>query len=44
VIDPGKSQTPKDKLGESHYNKGVYNSVLIAEAIRNAQKSPARKS
>ena len=43
VIDTGKSQTPKDKLGESHYNKGVYNSVLIAEAIRNAQKVTGKK-
>jgi branched-chain amino acid transport system substrate-binding protein len=43
VIDKGKSQTPKDKLGESHYNKGVYNSVLIAEAIRNAQKVTGKK-
>jgi branched-chain amino acid transport system substrate-binding protein len=43
VIDAGKSQTPKDKLGESHYNKGVYNSVLIAEAIRNAQKITGKK-
>ncbi len=43
VIDKGKGQTAKDKLGESHYNKGVYNAVLIAEAIRNAQRISGKK-
>jgi len=43
VVDKGKSQTQKDKVGESHYNKGVYNSVMIAEAIRNAQKITGKK-
>ena len=43
VVDKGKSQTPKDKVGESHYNKGVYNSVMIAEGIRNAQKITGKK-
>ncbi|MBI1201691.1 MAG: ABC transporter substrate-binding protein [Rhodopseudomonas sp.] len=43
VVGKGKSQTPKDKVGESHYNKGVYNSVMIAEAIRNAQKLTGKK-
>jgi len=44
VVDAGKSQVAsKDKVGESHYNKGVYNSVLIAEAIRNAQKLTGKK-
>src|SRR6202045_3926729 len=44
VVDTGKSQVAsKDKVGESHYNKGVYNSVLIAEAIRNAQKLSGKK-
>jgi branched-chain amino acid transport system substrate-binding protein len=43
VVDKGKSQTAKDKVGESHYNKGVYNSVLISEAIRNAQKITGKK-
>src|SRR5712691_3722375 len=33
LVDKGKSQTPKDKVGENFYNRGVYNSVLIAEAI-----------
>jgi branched-chain amino acid transport system substrate-binding protein len=43
VVDKGKSQTPKEKVGESHYNKGVYNSVMIAESIRNAQKLTGKK-
>jgi branched-chain amino acid transport system substrate-binding protein len=44
VVDKGGSQVAsKDKVGESHYNKGVYNSVLIAEAIRNAQKLTGKK-
>ncbi len=43
VVEKGKGQTQKDKVGESHYNKGVYNSVLIAEAIRNAQKVTGKK-
>jgi branched-chain amino acid transport system substrate-binding protein len=39
VVDNGQSEVAaKEKVGESHYNKGVYSSVLIAEAIRNAQK------
>ena len=44
VVDKNASQvTSKDKVGESHYNKGVYNSVLMAEAIRNAQKITGKK-
>ena len=43
MVDKGKSQTPKDKFGENLYNRGVYNSVLIAEAIRNAQKITGKK-
>jgi branched-chain amino acid transport system substrate-binding protein len=38
VVDKGKSQSPKDKIGTVLYNRGVYNSMLIAEAIRTAQK------
>jgi branched-chain amino acid transport system substrate-binding protein len=44
VVDKGLSQVASpDKVGEAHYNKGVFNSVLIAEAIRNAQKLTGRK-
>ncbi|WP_026379907.1 ABC transporter substrate-binding protein [Afifella pfennigii] len=38
VVDAGKSQVEGDKFGENLYNRGVYNSVLIAEAIRTAQE------
>jgi branched-chain amino acid transport system substrate-binding protein len=45
VVDKGQSEVASgDKVGESHYNKGVFNSVLIAEAIRNAQKLTGRKA
>jgi branched-chain amino acid transport system substrate-binding protein len=43
VVDKGKSQGAKDKVGENLYNRGVYNSVLIAEAIHNAQKLTGKK-
>ena len=43
VVDKGKSQVEKDKFGENYYNRGVYNGVLIAEAIRNAQKITGKK-
>jgi branched-chain amino acid transport system substrate-binding protein len=39
VVDKGKSQVAaKDKVGENFYNRGVLNSMIIAEGIRNAQK------
>jgi branched-chain amino acid transport system substrate-binding protein len=37
------SQTPKNQVGENFYNRGVMNSVVIAEAIRNAQKITGKK-
>ncbi len=43
VVDTGKSQVEKDKFAENFYNRGVYNSVLVAEAIRNAQKLSGKK-
>lgn len=43
VVDKGKSQVAKEKVGENLYNRGVYNSVLIAEAIRNAQRITGKK-
>lgn len=38
VIDKGLSEAAGDEVGRSFYNKGVYNSVLISEAVRNAQR------
>lgn len=32
-----------DKIGENLYNRGVYNSMLMVEAIRNAQKITGKK-
>ncbi len=43
VVDKGKSQVEKDKFAENLYNRGVFNSVLIAQAIRNAQKLTGKK-
>jgi branched-chain amino acid transport system substrate-binding protein len=43
VVDKGKSQVEKDKFADTFYNRAVFNSVLIAEAIRNAQKITGKK-
>ena len=44
VVDKGKSQvTSRDKVGENLYNRGVMNSVLIAEAIHTAQQLSGKK-
>ena len=43
VVDKGKSQVEKDKFADNFYNRGVYNSVLVAEAIRNAQRITGKK-
>jgi branched-chain amino acid transport system substrate-binding protein len=44
VVDKGLSKAPKDKVGENLYNRGIYNSMLIAEAIRNAQALTGKKA
>jgi branched-chain amino acid transport system substrate-binding protein len=44
VVDAGKSQVDKDKYADNFYNLGVYNSVLVAEAIRTAQKVTGKKA
>jgi branched-chain amino acid transport system substrate-binding protein len=43
VVDKGLSQVAKEKVGEVLYNHGVYNSMLIAEAIHNAQTLTGKK-
>ena len=43
VVDKGKSQTPKDQVGENLYNRAVMNAALIAEGIRNAQTLTSKK-
>jgi branched-chain amino acid transport system substrate-binding protein len=43
VIDKGMSQTPADEFGDEFYDRGVYNAVLIAEAIHVGQKLSGKK-
>lgn len=43
VVDKGQSQSAKEQVGEVLYNRGVYNSMLIAEGIANAQKITGKK-
>jgi branched-chain amino acid transport system substrate-binding protein len=43
VVDRGQSLSPKEKIGENLYNRGVYQGILIAEAIRNAQQLSGKK-
>ncbi len=43
VVDKGKSLEAKEKVGNLLYNRGVYNSMLIAEGIRSAQKITGKK-
>ena len=38
VVDVGKSQVEPDKVGDVLYNRGLYNAVIVAEAIATAQK------
>jgi branched-chain amino acid transport system substrate-binding protein len=44
VHEKGLSQAKKEQVGENLYNRGVYNSMLIVEAVRNAQKLTGKKS
>jgi branched-chain amino acid transport system substrate-binding protein len=43
VVDKGLSKSSKEKVGEVLYNRGIYNSMLIAEAIASAQKVTGKK-
>lgn len=38
AIDAGASRTPKEEATGLLYNRGVYNAVVVAEGIRNAQR------
>lgn len=38
------SQAKREQVGENLYNRGVYNSMLIAEAVRTAQKITGKKA
>lgn len=43
VIDKGLSKTPAGEPGTVLYNHGVYNAMLIAEAVRGGQKLSGKK-
>jgi branched-chain amino acid transport system substrate-binding protein len=44
VFDKGLSKVDgKARIGENLYNRGVYNAMLMVEAIRNAQKLTGKK-
>ena len=43
VVDKGQSLSPKEKVGDSLYNRGVYEAMLIVEGIRNAQRLSGKK-
>ncbi len=43
VVDKGLSQVKKEDFANNFYDRGVYNSVLVAQAIRNAQKITGKK-
>lgn len=43
VIDKGISKTPKSEVGTNFYNRAVMNAVIVAQAIRNAQKITGKK-
>ncbi|MEM8750353.1 MAG: ABC transporter substrate-binding protein [Pseudomonadota bacterium] len=43
VVDAGKSQVEPDKVGDVLYNRGLFNAVIIAEAIATAQKMTGKK-
>jgi branched-chain amino acid transport system substrate-binding protein len=45
VHDKGLSKVAsKDRIGENLYNRGIYNSMLMVEAVRNAQKITGKKA
>jgi branched-chain amino acid transport system substrate-binding protein len=42
VVAKAVTDTPKEQMGSVLYNHGIYNAMLIAEAITNAQKLSGR--
>ena len=45
VVDKGKSQVKsKDLVGDVLYNRGLFNAVVVAEAIATAQKMTGKKN
>jgi len=44
VVDAGNSQADKEDVGKVNYNRGLFNAVIMAEAIRAAQKETGKAS
>lgn len=44
VVDAGKSQVDPEKVGDVLYNRGLFNAVIVAEAIATAQKATGKKA
>ena len=44
VVDAGKSQADKDDVGKVNYNRGLFNAVIMAEAIRMGQGLSGKKA
>jgi branched-chain amino acid transport system substrate-binding protein len=44
VVDAGNSQANADDVGNVLYNRGLFNAVIVAEAIATAQKMTGKKS
>ncbi len=44
VVDAGKSQVDPEKIGDVLYNRGLFNAVIIAEAIKAAQEKSGKKA
>ena len=43
VVEPGNSQSAPEDVGNVLYNRGLFNSVILAEAIRAAQEITGKK-
>jgi len=44
VVDAGNSQAKPEDVGNVLYNRGLFNAVIVAEAIATAQKMTGKKS
>ena len=44
VVDKGLSKVEAAKFADNLYNRGVYNAMLMAEAVRNAQRITGKKA
>ncbi len=44
VVEPGKSKADASTVGDVLYNRGLFNAVIVAEAVRAAQMKTGKKS